>query len=322
MLGKPFRPPLLNRQAVSSSLPDHSQSFPYPHPKRRRLNGDEDSQSQEGQPPPHSQHGNAQTQDNARNDEAYFNVLWRKPTPKKHKTWDGDAILSVVNCVATLYDVSGKDMGSTRHSTPLFTGSGLFISGKEVEIESSLTKAEFQARKPFTGVAGKPTVRELDEQLRTNVKFNSKPVVKMEKQVPPQPSVKPAVPSGGKNVLKNQFKSPLLEKEAEVRPRSDGTTPTPRHDPNAPDALVMKPLHAAPKGKEVVDVVVDPLITKNLRHHQREGVKFMYECVMGLKPQGVNGAILADEMGLGKTLQVHGCPMNCIVFPGSLKYHR
>jgi SNF2 family DNA or RNA helicase len=42
-----------------------------------------------------------------------------------------------------------------------------------------------------------------------------------------------------------------------------------------------------------------------MRPHQREGVKFMYECVMGLRdiPGGGRGCLLADEMGLGKTLQ-------------------
>ena len=35
------------------------------------------------------------------------------------------------------------------------------------------------------------------------------------------------------------------------------------------------------------------------RPHQVEGVRFMYECVMGLREQGKHGCILADEMGLG-----------------------
>lgn len=34
---------------------------------------------------------------------------------------------------------------------------------------------------------------------------------------------------------------------------------------------------------------------------QREGVKFMYKCVMGLKDYKGQGCILADDMGLGKT---------------------
>uniref|UniRef100_A0A8C5SQZ0 RAD54 homolog B n=1 Tax=Laticauda laticaudata TaxID=8630 RepID=A0A8C5SQZ0_LATLA len=53
----------------------------------------------------------------------------------------------------------------------------------------------------------------------------------------------------------------------------------------------------------VVDVVVDPYITSHLRPHQREGILFLYECVMGMRVSNRFGAILADEMGLGKTLQ-------------------
>jgi hypothetical protein len=37
---------------------------------------------------------------------------------------------------------------------------------------------------------------------------------------------------------------------------------------------------------------------------QVEGVRFLYEAVMGLRGPGQTGAILADDMGLGKTLQV------------------
>lgn len=45
--------------------------------------------------------------------------------------------------------------------------------------------------------------------------------------------------------------------------------------------------------------VIDPYLGRHLRPHQREGVKFMYECVMGLKSPEHLGCILADEMGLG-----------------------
>jgi DNA repair and recombination RAD54-like protein len=51
------------------------------------------------------------------------------------------------------------------------------------------------------------------------------------------------------------------------------------------------------------DVFVPPLLAKWLRPHQREGVQFMYQCVMGLKEYSGQGCILADDMGLGKTLQ-------------------
>ena len=57
------------------------------------------------------------------------------------------------------------------------------------------------------------------------------------------------------------------------------------------------------EGKELPPVSVDNMLVKFLRPHQREGVKFMFECVMGLRGFDGNGCILADDMGLGKTLQ-------------------
>ncbi|KAJ2746718.1 DNA-dependent ATPase protein rad54 [Coemansia sp. BCRC 34301] len=52
-----------------------------------------------------------------------------------------------------------------------------------------------------------------------------------------------------------------------------------------------------------VAVVVDPALGRKLRPHQIDGVKFMYNCVMGRIYQNAHGCIMADEMGLGKTLQ-------------------
>lgn len=56
------------------------------------------------------------------------------------------------------------------------------------------------------------------------------------------------------------------------------------------------PLTAYARG----NVEVPAVLAKWLRPHQREGVQFMYECVMGLKGFRGNGCILADDMGLGK----------------------
>ena len=47
------------------------------------------------------------------------------------------------------------------------------------------------------------------------------------------------------------------------------------------------------KNLPVVDVVVDPYLSYHLRPHQREGVIFLYECVMGYRNFGGCGAILA-----------------------------
>ncbi|KAF7203801.1 DNA repair and recombination protein RAD54-like [Nothobranchius furzeri] len=83
------------------------------------------------------------------------------------------------------------------------------------------------------------------------------------------------------------------------------------HDPFAEDALVLyeppvlstHELIKAEKEKLPVHVVVDPVLGKVLRPHQREGVKFLWECVTGRRVPGSYGCIMADEMGLGKTLQ-------------------
>ncbi|XP_050700626.1 DNA repair and recombination protein RAD54-like [Eriocheir sinensis] len=85
----------------------------------------------------------------------------------------------------------------------------------------------------------------------------------------------------------------------------------PLHDPDEPDALVVyrpKELSAHEKltanlEKLEVAVVVDPMLSVVLRPHQREGVKFMYDCVTGKQIEDNYGCIMADEMGLGKTLQ-------------------
>jgi len=47
---------------------------------------------------------------------------------------------------------------------------------------------------------------------------------------------------------------------------------------------------------DIVPVVIDPILSRKLRPHQTEGVKFLYECVMGYRGHGGQGCILADEM--------------------------
>ncbi|KAK2725331.1 hypothetical protein QYM36_001696, partial [Artemia franciscana] len=83
------------------------------------------------------------------------------------------------------------------------------------------------------------------------------------------------------------------------------------HDPEEPGALILynppelsahEKLKANPN-ERLVHVVVDPMLSKILRPHQREGVKFMYDCVTGQRIEEMHGCIMADEMGLGKTLQ-------------------
>jgi len=167
-------------------------------------------------------------------------------------------------------------LGKTMWSKPLQPGDQLSLGGKEAEIDSVLSREDYLAGRSFLKSSPAAILTESNSA-----------------------STLSPVPKG-------QFKTPLFSSWPSVpqKPKSS-KNPTPRHDPDAPNALVMPrpPPNSIPSGKRLVDVVVDPFISQHLRSHQREGVKFLYEVVMGLKPQGCQGAVLADEMGLGKTLQ-------------------
>ncbi|KAH9485283.1 DNA repair and recombination protein RAD54B [Psilocybe cubensis] len=198
---------------------------------------------------------------------------WRKPQDKKNKTWDGDAYISLMNNKLVMISEDGKVMGSIPwKGQNLQNGHNFFIGGKEVELDVAVSSDQL------------PTVHRLE--LKTH-----------EIDGPPsEDSIPKAVKK--KFVSPGEFYGPVNQKAKK-----------PLHDPTASDSLIMK----APTQEQVkrynkknfpiVDVVVDPIISRKLRPHQKEGVKFMYECVMGLRKHEGQGCILADEMGLGKTLQ-------------------
>ncbi|XP_034681411.1 protein CHROMATIN REMODELING 25 [Vitis riparia] len=71
------------------------------------------------------------------------------------------------------------------------------------------------------------------------------------------------------------------------------------------DPLVLwHPEESEEQADNLMPIMVDPLLVRFLRPHQREGVQFMFDCVSGLSSTvNISGCILADDMGLGKTLQ-------------------
>ena len=320
---KPFRPPLL----INRPKPETPRSTfnDEPPAKKRRISPELEDGHVEAviaaanilkQPKPREQfrppqrkplvpvqnptESSTQEHQSNKTGETHYIVLWRKFTAKKNKTWDGDGVLSIRDCAATLKDISGKDMGRGVCKVPLSVGSELSISGKDIEVESVISREDYLAGRPFLGnVKTVATISKdkLEQRIKVTHKSQSKPdsiVDNRKDRLVPQVVTSKAG--------KAAFKTPLLENTVQV-PRKDVKIPVPRHDPTAAGALVMKRPRSAPKGKQIVDVVVDPLLTKHLREHQRIGVQFMYECVMGMKDYNGEGAILADEMGLGKTLQ-------------------
>lgn len=231
----------------------------------------------------------------------------RKFTTKKHKTWDGDGVLSVRDGYAHLQDVSGREMGRCMYRDPLLPGSTLSVGGKDVEVDSIISKADFLAGKPFLNNTAQRT-----SSPASSVTLHKTPIVLPRGKMPLPDSIKAAVSgleipaksfyaTASSTAMKAQFKNPLLS--TTIMPPTKNGAPTPRHDPNAKGALVMKRPKDCPKGKQIVDVVLDPFLGRHLRKHQREGIQFLYECVMGMRDYDGRGALLADEMGLGKTLQ-------------------
>ena len=209
-------------------------------------------------------------------------------------------MLKVASGYAHLQDVSGHDMGRTPCDSPLLPGSQLSIGGKELEVDSIISKDDHLGGRPIM----KPCI--------VKVTPESKQLPLSNRNSKPDPKTTPALESERKEKPLNlavprsvatqaRFKNPVLA--STVLSKQESKEPRPRHEPTAAQALVMKRPKSVPQGKQVVDIVVDPLLTKHLRDHQREGVKFMYECVMGMRDFAGQGAILADEMGLGKTLQ-------------------
>ncbi|XP_045901731.1 DNA repair and recombination protein RAD54B isoform X2 [Micropterus dolomieu] len=217
----------------------------------------------------------------------YLSVMWCKASKKKHKRWEGDAVLVTRGRTATLKDMEGKDIGKgsgykVSELASLSEGETLMIGGKEVEVMGVLSAEDFARGRCFQEVQVEKEGPHTKSALLSSRHLGSKPFC-------PPTMLGRADHPGSK-----------AEEEETCRPR---------HDPLAPGALVMprpSPNHQWSNNKSglpMVDVVVDPYLTTHLRPHQRDGLLFLYECVMGMRAVGRYGAILADEMGLGKTLQ-------------------
>ncbi|KEP49875.1 putative RAD54-DNA-dependent ATPase of the Snf2p family protein [Rhizoctonia solani 123E] len=198
---------------------------------------------------------------------------WRKQQTKKHKSWEGFGIVELANNTMKLYNDKGRLLKTVkwRSEAPL-TGVTFRIDNLEAELQTPVPMEDFESKTCF------------------------------------EPGYSP--PGTSTNL------APIAANSVYVAPRSFYAAPEkkdkpagPLHDPAADGALVLTSpdeMHRKKynnKNLPVVPVVVDPMLAKFLRPHQREGIQFMYESVMGMRTHEQHGCILADEMGLGKTLQ-------------------
>ncbi|CAD5117926.1 DgyrCDS6671 [Dimorphilus gyrociliatus] len=199
----------------------------------------------------------------------YFNVVWCKFSKKKHKQWEGDAVLIIEGRSVNLLDMDGKSIGKSSgykasDLNSLKEGETLGVGGKQIEVMGTIKAEDFESGKCF----------------------GSAPQTVLAVSKTSTSSRKPFV-----NPLKNsQAHSPIKKVLKE-----------PRFDPTTPDALVM-PEHPnkACIDLDTVSVVVDPHLSRHLRPHQREGVSFIYKCIMGYQElSGGSGVILATLLKQG-----------------------
>ncbi|KAI9360000.1 hypothetical protein DFJ73DRAFT_816282 [Zopfochytrium polystomum] len=209
---------------------------------------------------------------------AVYSVMYRKRqnTNKKHKTWEDDGILTFKSGCGTLFEANGKVVGKSSKLTipDSFEDEIVFIAGKEVQISHTVALAEFTSGKCFIAQSASATVTAATG-------------------TPAGRAFKPVSLSGDAASQVTQVKTPKA---------------LPRHNPHAPNAIVLPEPQLGPRDKRaIIDVYnlcnLDIMPAVHLRPHQIDGVKFLYECVMGMRHFDGHGAILADEMGLGKSLQ-------------------
>ncbi|GIX70202.1 DNA repair and recombination protein RAD54B [Caerostris extrusa] len=205
-------------------------------------------------------------------------------TAASHKIWEGDGILIVKNRSAVLKDSNGKviDRGigyKLKEIESLEDGSKFYIGGKECEIQCLISAEEYKNQE----VSETP---ENDSTLQVNI---SKPS-NLSRKIP-QASLQHSFP---KFITPFHKKISASENQIDVDPESVLLLPLPTEE------------HQKIHNKEnlqITPVKVDTFLTKQLRIHQKEGIIFLYKCILGFQHEYGEGAILADEMGLGKTLQ-------------------
>ncbi|RPD67158.1 hypothetical protein L226DRAFT_549783 [Lentinus tigrinus ALCF2SS1-7] len=238
--------------------------------------------------------------------DSYWTANWRKPQQKKHKTWDGDGFVIHEGDKLTLLSDAGLVMGTKKwDGLPLYSSYRTFVGQREVELDSVISRSELPA------VVGTSTEPPLDPEYSGPPASQARPSFLVnaarERRTSQEGtgSSSPSVMAVNSPASAKKFIPPASFYGTTVKPKPKG----PLHDPDAPGAVVMKAPtkeHQTKNNKKnlpVVPVVIDPVLARHLRPHQKEGVRFLYECVMGLRKHEGQGCILADEMGMGKTLQ-------------------
>ncbi|CCD22905.1 DNA-dependent ATPase RDH54 NDAI_0A07510 [Naumovozyma dairenensis CBS 421] len=246
-----------------------------------------------------------------------FTIMYRKPSMKKHKTWDKDGYAELKQSgILIFYNESGARIGRVSKIEPLLET--IHKAGSwEVQLDYELTDTK--------------EITKIRTLLKNN--FESASITPPSTASSTASNVLPST-SKAQIPITQLFTVQTVKKFKTVLPKPNEHTSlstTVNQDTNSTrrnylpvfvQTKIKNPLVMNKSIDADVDVIVDPLISKFLRKHQREGVKFIYDCINGLsqveastavvdptqqsmileKNSDINGCLLADEMGLGKTL--------------------
>ncbi|XP_058460266.1 DNA repair and recombination protein RAD54B-like [Malaya genurostris] len=211
-----------------------------------------------------------------------FNVVWGKITTKKHKTWEGDGTLELSGKSATLRNEDGKIIASSTGIKPedFEEGSRIIVGSKEIEIIERFLNEDEKVQECYSSPKKPKFVQ------TPNIHFKV-------------PAIRDNVPASStykQPGCDSAFKQVAVSEEEIPKDFTPLLMPAPSYEHQWKHNKYKVPIS---------EVSVPYCLAKHLRPHQREGVKFLYKCVIGftLEESERFGAILADEMGLGKTLQ-------------------
>ncbi|XP_026481425.1 DNA repair and recombination protein RAD54B-like [Ctenocephalides felis] len=191
-----------------------------------------------------------------------FKVVWGKITNKKKKTYSNDGYLEMYGASVILKNEGGTILEKSNKIDPL-----CIFEGGTMNIGSKAIEIIEQI----------DDIRTIQHEIKASID-EDEPVAKKIKKLT------------GKSISVSKSYSRLKKNCVSYEPI---TFPEPDAEHQWLNNKEKRPL---------CQVFVDPCLARVLRPHQKDGVIFLYRCLMGFFGEHI-GAVLADEMGLGKTLQ-------------------
>jgi DNA repair and recombination protein RAD54B len=187
-----------------------------------------------------------------------------------------------------------SSIASSRLVFVLLWCSGVYMIGShEVELGAPIPDAEYLSGRIFVGTTYALTLGDTTEAAGTespNKKQKMGNALFSKQRVANKQPAKPFDPSA----ILNDPALMVLNRDGIVH-RGEKVCRDTGIDSRFVDPLGSPILFVVSLSSTCQAVVVDLFLSKQLREHQREGVQFMYDCVMGIRSQGYEGCILAGQ---------------------------